>query len=259
MINELTSEILFRCPSCQKLFCTDSTDFQVIVQSQKTEFQCTDCGEDFYLTRQRDVSGLYQTMRRTQHEFSNCMKCGQLKSKQSDECPSCGVIETKYNDISKLESPRLFELNKKWNLVVQDLKNDLVHQDFLNHAQSMSALNFAAQKYTELQKIMGTDLLIEKYLKQIELRLEAALSGQMKASRNTAGSILKSLPSLRKSFLGIDYNFRNMFLLISFVGVLFFVVNVVKPLFPTMNGLIIAAIALSLGLWSISKNHTKFF
>lgn len=253
MINELTSEILFRCPHCQKLFCTDSA-----INSKNIEFQCTDCNEDFYLTSQMTASGLYQTQRRSIHDFSPCAKCGYLKNKQNDECPSCGVMETKYNDIIKLESPRLFELNKMWNLVIQDIENDQVHQNFLNQAQSMSALSFAAQKYTELKKIMGDDRLIEKYLKQIELRLEAALNGYLSEEKNKT-AFPRALPSFRKNFFGIEYTYRNIFLLISFVGVLFFLVNVIRPLFPTMNGLIVAAIILSLGLWSVSKNHTRFF
>lgn len=252
MINELTSEILFRCPCCQKLFCTDAH-----APTEKVEFQCTDCQADFYLSPERNATGLYQTTPKLSHDFAPCAKCNQLKSKSNDECPNCGVMETKYNDMSQLESPRLFELNRKWNIVVQDMANDQTHQDFLNHAQALSALNFAAQKYTELKKIMGEDPLIEKYLRQIELRLETVLNGYMQAEREK--TMHKGFRSMRKNFLGIDYTFRNIFLLISFIGVLFFIVNVIRPLFPSLNGLIVAVTILSLGLWSISKNHTKLF
>ncbi len=257
MINELTSEILFRCPCCQKLFCTDSSDVDHLENSstQKTEFQCTDCTEDFYLSLERSATGLFQTFKRSQHEFVHCTKCNFLKNKQNDECPSCGVIETRYKDIVKLENPRLFELNQMWSSVVTDLTNDQVHQDFLNFAQPMSALNFAAQKYLELQKIMGPDELTEMYLKQIELRLEAVANNFMSMEKDKN----LGLGSAQRNFLGFEYSFRNILLAISFVAIFFFVLNVMKPVFPALNGLLIAVVVLSTALWAISKNHTKMF
>lgn len=257
MINELTSEILFRCPCCQKLFCTDSNVIENhdSHSDKNTEFQCTDCSEDFYLSNERTASGLFQTYKRTQHEFVNCTKCNFLKNKQSDECPSCGVIETRYKDIVKLENPRLFELNQMWSSVVTDLENDQAHQEFLNLAQSMSALNFAAQKYMDLQKIMGSDDLTEKYIRQIELRLEAVANNFIsaeKAKHIQAGSG-------KKTFFGLQYTFRNMALVVSVLGVFFIVLNVMRPLFPSLNGLLVAIVVLATALWAISKNQTKTF
>jgi hypothetical protein len=258
MINELTSEILFRCPCCQKLFCTESSAVEnhAHYSAKNTEFQCTDCSEDFYLTNERTASGLFETIKRTQHEFVHCTKCNFLKNKQSDECPSCGVIETRYKDIVKLENPRLFELNKVWSLVITDLTNDVAHQEFLNLAQSMFALNFAAQKYMELQKIIGADHLTEKYLRQIELRLESVAHNLMSTEKNKDK---KSFKALRKSFFGIEYSFRNISLAVSFLGIFFFVLNVMGPIFPSLNGLLIAIVVLSTALWGLSKNQTKTF
>jgi hypothetical protein len=254
MINELTSEILFRCPCCQKLFCTEINAVENY-SSKNTEFQCTDCSEDFYLSNERTASGLFQTIKRTQHEFVHCTKCNFLKNKQSDECPSCGVIETRYKDIVKLENPRLFELNQMWSTVVTDLANDQAHQEFLNFAQSMSALNFAAQKYMDMQKIMGSDDLTEKYLKQIELRLEAVANSYMSAEKDKYGRS----GSGQKTFFGLEYSFRNIALAVSVLGVFFFLLNVMRPLFPSLNGLLVAIVILSTALWAISKNQTKTF
>lgn len=254
MINELTSEILFRCPCCQKLFCTESNAVENHA-SKNTEFQCTDCSEDFYLSNERTASGLFQTFKRTQHEFVNCTKCNFLKNKQSDECPSCGVIETRYKDIVKLENPRLFELNQMWSSVVTDLENDQAHQEFLNLAQSMSALNFAAQKYMDLQKIMGSDSLTEKYIRQIELRLEAVANNFISAEKEK----YMRAGSGKKTFFGLQYTFRNMALVVSLLGVFFIVLNVMRPLFPSLNGLLVAIVVLSTALWAISKNQTKTF
>lgn len=260
MINELTSEILFRCPGCQKLFCTESHAIESLSSSAtpKIEFQCTDCSEDFYLSPTRNASGLFQTTKKTQHEFVHCTKCQFMKSKQSDECPSCGVIETRYKDIVKLENPRLFELNKQWSNVILDLNHDQGHQDFLNLAQSMSALNFAAQKYTELQKIMGSDPLIEKYLKQIELRLESvALQYMSEEKSKSSGPV--TLKSLTKNFFGYEYSFRNISLAVGSLALFFFILNVMKPIFPSLNGLLVAVVVLSTALWALSKNQTKTF
>lgn len=252
MINELTSEILFRCPCCQKLFCTE------MVAVENTEYQCTSCDEDFYLSSQRATSGLYQTLKKTQNEFIHCTKCHFLKNKQSDECPSCGVIETRYKDIVKLENPRLFELNKEWSLAMTDLSNDKTQQNFLNLAQSMSALNFAAQKYADLQKMTGADDLIEKYLRQIELRLESVANNYISAEKDKNAKLTPA-GSLKQSFFGLQYSFRNIFMLISFLGVLFFMINVMRPIFPSLKGLLVAIVVLSTGLWMISKNQTKPF
>ncbi len=248
MINELTSEILFRCPHCQKLYCTDGED-----HSSNTEFQCTECQEDFYLLSQKTLSGIYPTEKKSRHDFTSCTKCGFLKSKNNDECPSCGVLEARYNDIVKLESPRLYELNKKWNAVVMNIEDDSAHQIFLNKAQEMSALSFAAQKYIELKKIIGDDQVIEKYLKQIELRLEAVMSSYM----NKEHEILSPhrVQSFNRRFMGVEITVSNVCLALGIIGVVFIVINVVRPLFPAMNGLFVAGIALSLGLWSISKNQ----
>ena len=226
---------------------------------QNTEFQCSDCSEDFYMSNVRNESGLFQTFKKSQHEFVNCTKCHFLKSKQSDECPSCGVIETRYKDIIKLENPRLFELNKIWSTVVTDLENDQLHQSFLNLAQSMTALNFAAQKYLDLQKIMGVDELTEKYLNQIELRLEVVATNFISDEKNKKDSSFLARRSGKKKFLGIEYSFRNICLAVGFAGIFFFVINVMRPIFPSLNGLLVAMVVLSVALWAISKNQTKMF
>lgn len=142
-----------------------------------------------------------------------------------------------------------------WSTVVTDLTNDQAHQEFLNFAQSMSALNFAAQKYMDLQKIMGSDDLTEKYLKQIELRLEAVANSYMSAEKDKYGRS----SSGKKTFFGLEYSFRNIALAVSVLGVFFFVLNVMRPLFPSLNGLLVAIVILSTALWAISKNQTKTF
>lgn len=261
MINELTSEILFRCPNCQKLYQTDRQDIvgnnsAENQQESKIEFQCQTCNSDFYLNDEITSLGLYHTEKKVIHEFVHCPKCNALKSKNQDECATCGVFESKFLEINKLESPRLYELNNLWNQVVGDFDNDIVHQDFLNRAQQMSALNFAAQKYLDMEKIIGKNTSCEKYLNQIELRLKSLVS---RVSGQSVDSANRSRFNLKNSFFGIEYNSRNLLLLFAFVGILFFLFNVIKPLLPSVNGLILAFIALSIGLWSLSKNQTKEF
>ena len=135
------------------------------------------------------------------------------------------------------------------------MTNDQAHQEFLNFAQSMSALNFAAQKYLELQKIIGVDDLTEMYLRQIELRLESVANNFVSLEKDKQ----LGLKSFQKNLFRFEYSFRNILLIISFVAVFFFALNVMRPVFPVLNGLLIAVVVLSTALWAISKNHTKPF
>lgn len=251
MMNQLTSEILFRCPCCQKLYCTDSDGLNMHDSEAKNEFQCSQCEEDFFLSAERNEVGLLKTEPRKKYDFSACSKCGFLKNPQHEECPSCGVIETKYNDLVKLENPRLFELNKKWSQVLLDLTNDQLHQEFLGLSQNMMALNFAAQKYNELKKIMGMDPLPEKYLAQIELRLEQVVQSKMADEKN------KNLwANLEGQSGSAEFSFKKACIVLSAVAAVLFVLNLFRPTFPTLNGLLIATVVLSLSLWSLSKGQS---
>lgn len=244
---ELAAEIRFRCPHCQKLFCTDKTAFEGLgTTAQGADFQCTDCQKDFILTRTLQNSGLYITEELRKTQFSNCPKCSSLKPLLQDECPHCGVLESKFNEIQKVENPRLFQLNKSWQEILKDITDDKSHQSFLDQAQKQSALNFAAQKYNDLKKIMGEDPLIEKYLKQIEHRLEAHVKAQFNQSRQETSE-------QQQSILGSG----RLFIFVALFGTFILIINKIKPLFPNLTGLVVAVTVLSYGLWFLAKTSTQ--
>lgn len=240
---ELAAEIRFRCPHCQKLFCTDQTAFEgLTAHAHGADFQCTDCQKDFILSREVLSSGLYETSELRKTQFANCPKCSGLKPLGQDECPNCGVLESKFTEIQKAENPRLFQLNKAWQAILKDITADQSHQYFLDQAQKQSALNFAAQKYNDLKKIMGEDPLIEKYLKQIEHRLDAHVKSQFNQSRGEN-------PEAQQSLLASG----RLFIFVALFGTFILIINKIKPLFPNLTGLVVAVTVLSYGLWFLTR------
>jgi hypothetical protein len=115
----------------------------------------------------------------------------------------------------------------------------------LDLAQKQSALNFAAQKYTELKKIIGEDPLIEKYLKQIEHRLEAHIQSQLLQTRTEQ-------PEVQKSMIASG----RVFIIVGLVGTFILILNKIKPMFPNLTGLVVAITFLSYGLWFLTRPVT---
>lgn len=244
---ELAAEIRFRCPHCQKLFCTDQTAFEgQATHAHDADFQCTDCHKDFILNREVLSSGLYATTELRKTHFANCPKCSGLKPVGQDECPNCGVFESKFTEIQKVENPRLYQLNNAWQVILKDITSDQSHQYFLDQAQKQSALNFAAQKYNDLKKIMGEDPLIEKYLKQIEHRLDAHVKSQFNQSRGEN-------PEAQQSLLASG----RLFIFVALFGTFILIINKIKPLFPNLTGLVVAVTILSYGLWFLTRPTVK--
>ena len=235
---ELAAEIRFRCPHCQKLFCTDETAFAGATYLTQADFECTSCTKEFSLLREKSETGLYKTSEINRQV--NCPKCKKLKSEKIDECQHCGVLESQYKELQKIENPRLYELNKFWQTVVENLNSDEHHQKFLDLAQKQMALNFAAQKYNDLKSFLGEDPIIQKYLKQIEMRLEM----QVRSKMSEASSQSQQKNSLTKS--------GKIFILVGLVGVLLLIINKVNPIYPNLNGLVVAFTVLSFALSATS-------
>ena len=252
MLNDLTAEIRFRCPSCQKLYCSDETAFSLNA-IEASEFECLDCKKSFFLYKTKTELGLYRTDLTNHVEFSKCPKCDYLKPYKQDECPHCHILESKFNEIKKLENPRLYELEKAWSEVMIHLMDDKKHQIFLDLAQSQMALNFASQKYAELKKSMGYDPLVEKYLKQIEIRLEHMVKNRFDKERE------KNLQEVaQKSFNIVErlksLNGKDAFMFVGLLGMGLLIYNKIRPTFPNLTGLIVSMTLLSFGLWFISTN-----
>lgn len=231
-------DVCFRCPHCQKLYKTSHDVFE----GSDPEFDCSGCVKSFLLKKERDSFGLFKTVEHRQRSFSNCPKCSGLKPQNSDECPSCGVFASKYIELQKAESPVLFELNQQWQKVLLNFDQDIYHQDFINKCHLKLALNFAFQKYSDLQKTMGFDSLCEKYIRQIELRLEQQFKSPEKPLTSVGGGQTDPLT-------------LTQYLLISAgaIGMLLLIYNKFIPTFPNFNGLVIIFTILAFGIGLYSK------
>lgn len=240
--NNGSVEICFRCPHCQKLF---KTSPDVFVDSSKTklaeEFDCTNCAKPFLLKNKQDAFGLFMTSQITSQSFLVCPKCSSLKPHKSDECPTCGVFASKYILLQKTESPILFELNQQWQKILLNFDEDQYHQDFINKCHYKLALNFAFHKYSDLQKTVGFDVLCEKYIRQIELRLEQ----QLKASEGALASAAKNT--------GWQLSLTQyLFMSVGFLGMLLLIYNKFIPTFQNFNGwlFLFTIAAFTMGLFS---------
>jgi hypothetical protein len=234
------SQVRFRCPHCQKLYQTGTDVFE----GSAPEFDCSSCSKTFTLTTQQDAFGLYNTSFEKQAVFSTCPKCSGLKPQKSDECPSCGVLASKYIALQKVESPALFELNQCWQKVMNHFDDDQYHQDFLNKCHMKMALNFAFQKYSELQKTLGFDQLCEKYIRQIELRMEQQFRTPQETKINSQNL---------KSRIEIS-TLQWLFFSVGTVGMLSLIYNKFIPTFPNFNGFVLTLTLLSFGAGIFSNN-----
>lgn len=155
---------------------------------------------------------------------------------------------SKYLELQKLESPALYDLNRQWQQVVIHFDEDQYHQDFINKCHLNMALNFAFQKYAELQKTLGADALCETYMKQIELRLEQ----QIKAPQAT-GTGVKPVQAYTLPFNGVQMLFMGAGVL----GMLLLIYNKYVPTFPNFNGLVLSLTVMAFGIGLFTNNKSR--
>lgn len=240
---ELAQDVRFRCPHCQKLYSTSVDVFDGVTP----EFDCASCSKSFILNQQTDAFGLYSTSMPVKTQFDSCPKCSHLKPITSDECPSCGIIVSKYLDLQKAESPVLYELNKQWQQVVIFFDEEHKHQDFINKCHQNMALNFAYQKYSELEKTVGSDSFCLKYIKQIELRLEQ----QIRSPKSNPAVKTAAAYQLHMSSLQI------LFIVAGLLGMLLLIYNKYIPTFPNFNGLVLSVTIIFFGIGIFSNSNSK--
>jgi hypothetical protein len=236
-VNSIAQEVRFRCPHCQKLYCTQNDVFV----GHDPHFDCISCEKSFFLSSELNEIGLYKTNLLSEAQFSNCPKCSHLKPLQTDECPSCGILVSKYEEMQKSESPALFELNQLWQKVMVDFTSEEAHQKFINACHQKMALNFAFKKYSELKTTMGFDLACEHYMKQVELRLESQFKSEEASYSNHVSK--RYLSKAQTIFLGVGL-----------FGVLSLIFNKVRPTFPNLTGLVVAITVLSFGFLFFSTD-----
>lgn len=237
------SEICFRCPHCHKLYKTTSDVFD----GADPDFDCIACSKSFKLLQHRNSAGLFVAKEISSKSFDSCPKCSFLKPNQSDECPSCGVLASKYIEIQKVESPSLFELNQKWQKVLQNFDQDKYHQDFINMCQLKTALNFAHQKYSGLQKTMGYDSVCDTYLRQIELRIEQQFKNKetVDLQMSSARDLTQKLTSRQYIFIGLGT-----------LGMLLLIYNKHIPTFPNINGFVLFATLFAFSVGIFANGHS---
>ena len=236
----VAQEVRFRCPHCQKLYCTQN---DVFVGSLLTTpfFDCNSCYNSFSLTQNLNEVGLYVTSTQSQAQFAECPKCENLKPLKTDECPTCGVLVSKFEELQKVESPYLFQLNQLWQKILADFTSETAHQRFINACHQKLALNFAYKKYNELKNTVGFDLACDHYMKQVEIRLEEQFKAQEALHTQSKKSLLTGA--------------QTLFLCIGFFGVLSLIFNKVRPTFPNLTGLVVAITILSFGLVFLSGDN----
>ncbi|MCC2678027.1 MAG: hypothetical protein K0R29_603 [Pseudobdellovibrio sp.] len=241
-VTPVAKEVRFRCPHCQKLYCTTNDVFE---DEKEPGFDCASCDKAFYLTTETGEFGLFKTKTPEKIALSTCPKCSNLKPQKSDECPTCGVLESKYIQLQKDESPVLYEMNALWQKVVANFDEDQYHQDFLNRCHQQMALNFAWQKYAELQKSLGHDSLCAKYIKQIETRLDQ----QLKSPKYN--DVAKDPETAVAALSG----FQILFLTIGTIGMLMLIYNKYVPTFPNFNGMVLSLTILAFGVGLFSNSR----
>jgi Zn-finger nucleic acid-binding protein len=238
-------EIRFRCPHCQKLYCTTTDVFD---GQAPAEFDCSSCDHPFILNREIDSFGLYNTAVPPKVKFDSCPKCSHLKPAEIDECPSCGIVVSRYLELQKIESPALYDLNRQWQQVVIHFDEDQYHQDFINKCHLNMALNFAFQKYAELQKTLGSDALCETYMKQIELRLEQ----QIKSPKVT-GTGVKPIVAYKAPLSAMQL----LFLGAGALGMILLIYNKYVPTFPNFNGLVLSLTVMAFGIGLFANSNSQ--
>lgn len=252
--------IRFRCPHCQKLYFTLRSDFDlrdVFDKSKLSDFDCTTCENSFALMNTQNESGLYATRSVKPIETAHCPKCAFIKKSHADECPSCGVFESKFRDLEKLENPKLYQLNIFWKKVLLDFEDDKRHLEFINLAQSQQALNFASTKYSSLIELIGSNEKVKSYLEQIKLRLKSHVDKKFYEQSAAANRSEIESEIIKIPFTRIGISLKTLSLLGAVTGTILLLINKVHPFFPYLTGIVFALTVLFYGLWLLSYTGKK--
>ena len=252
--------IRFRCPHCQKLYFTLKSDFDLQSEawdSKLSDFECTNCENAFALIYSHNDTGLFVTRPVKPIEAAHCPKCAYVKNSNSDECPSCGVLETKYRDLEKLENPKLYQLNNLWKKILVDFEDDKRHLDFINQAQSQQALNFASTKYAGLFELIGSNDQVKAYIDQIDVRLKSQVEKNFYAQSAAAQNSEIENEEWKIPYIQLRINLKTLSLLGAVSGTILLLINKVHPFFPYLTGIVFALTVLFYGLWMLSYTGKK--
>jgi hypothetical protein len=202
------------------------------------------------------AEGLFETRPMVAVDSSQCPKCSFIKSKKNDECPSCGVFESKFRQIEKLENPKLYRLNRMWSQILEDFQNDQLHLSFISMAEDQSALSFASTKYSDLKQILGSDAQVDRFQKQIALRLDIQLKQQFQRELKIEKSE-GELEIVRVPGTKLDLNLKVLSMLAALTGTILLIINKIHPFFPYLTGIVFATTVLFYGLWFLSATGRR--
>lgn len=257
----LTNEsIRFRCPHCQKLYFTLKSDFDlhaVFENSKLSDFDCTNCQNSFALINAENEAGMFATRTIKPIETAHCPKCAFIKKSLTDECPSCGVFESKYRDLEKLENPKLYQLNILWKKVLLDFEDEKRHMEFINLAQSQQALNFASTKYSSLYELIGSNEKVKNYIEQIKQRLKSQVDKKFYEQSAAAQKSDIENEIFKIPLTNVRISLKTLSLLGAVTGTILLLINRMHPFFPQLTGIVFAVTVLFYGLWLLSYTGKK--
>lgn len=176
----VTESLRVRCPGCRKLYLVQFAD----IQETKPRFECVQCRGRFWLSLpdmdlSSEITGIplqvkevpQATMRGQKTE--PCPKCFKANALNVNECAHCGIMiaKARASELAFTEPslpPHSAQLATAWKRVIADFNDESLHIEFMKMAERERALAYAAAQYGQMQKLMPTDEVTERKMKQIQ-------------------------------------------------------------------------------------------
>lgn len=171
-----------RCPHCQKLYLVQFND----IQEAKPRFECVQCHARFWLSLpdmdlKGEVQGIPLQIREiprsarlpsTSVKRDPCPKCFKPMESGRADCPSCGVVLEKFKstalNFTEGVPPHSVTLQALWKRLIVDYSEEQTHSEFLRACQRERNLAYAAAQYGAMLKLMPSDEVTLKKIKEIQ-------------------------------------------------------------------------------------------
>ncbi len=192
-----------RCPHCRKLYLVQVAD----IREDRPRFECVQCNSrffvnmaDFDLDHNGEVIGLLAAPHpvtspnfpltgpssesrvgsqaepqrkptfQPKREMQPCPKCFKLVQLRTAECPHCGVLIGRLQELAIRENlpPHSPALAEAWQKVIADYGNESVHVSFIQAAHREGFLAYAAGQYSQLSSLMPADETTRRHIREIQ-------------------------------------------------------------------------------------------
>jgi hypothetical protein len=174
-----------RCPQCRKLYLVQFND----IQEAKPRFECVQCHSRFWLSvpdmdLSGEVSGIPLQMREVPvsaragvgavaaPKREPCPKCFKPMESGRSECANCGVVLEKFRsaalNFTDGVPPHSATLAALWKRLVGDYADESIHSEFMRACTRERNLTFAAAQYASMAKLMPTDEITLRRLKEVQ-------------------------------------------------------------------------------------------